>query len=545
MATSVIQAPPTLAGLESRVFPLDFTPTIPQLLARAVERFGSRVLIASLDEHATFADVDARSRDLAKRLLADGVGKGTRVGLMFPQGSDWVVAFLAVARIGAFAMPFSTFYKPAELARGLRMSDTEVLLMPSTMFGKDMVAFVADALPALAGLRTTPIFVPDAPFLRSVMFLGSTPDRPWATEYVRTADSPVSDELLAAVEAEVTPADLLVTLFTSGTTAAPKGVVHTHGALVRHSANLVSLTHLSPDDNVFAGMPFFWVGGMTTTLLPAMHVGGKVLTQGRFDSGEALVILEKHAATRLIAWPTLRQRLQADPDYAKYDLSRIGAFPSVDGRRHASLGMTETSGPHTLADAADNRTELPEHLNGSFGPPVPFVEHRIADPVTNETLEPGQVGEICVRGYSVMQGMYKKEREEVFDADGWYHTGDRGYFTEGFLIFEGRSSEMIKSAGSNVSPREVESELESLAGIESAWVFGFPHPDRGETVVAGLLTTGDVDTDEITKVMSERLSSFKVPREIVLLDKDEIPLLATGKANRLAVRDVIAKKTGR
>ena len=544
MVPAVTTAQGEPAPAASRVYPVDFTATIPELWARAVDRFADRVLIASLEEETTFGQIEARSRALAKRLLADGVGKGTRVGVLFPQGSEWVVAFLAAARIGALVMPFSTFYKPAELAKGLRMSDTEVLLIPPTMFGKDMVGFVGEAVPGLGAVTSRPIYTAEVPYLRSVVVLG-TASAPWASSFDEDAASPIGDDLLAAVESEVTPSDLLITLFTSGTTAAPKGVVHSHGGLVRHSANLTDLTMLSEKDNVFAGMPFFWIGGLSTTLLPAIHVGGKVLTQGRFESGEALKTLEKFAATRLIAWPTLRQRLRADPDYDKYDLSTVGAFPSVDGRRHSSLGMTETAGPHTLPRVTENLSPLPEHLYGSFGPPVPFVEHRIADPVTNETLTGEQVGEICVRGYSVMQGMYKREREEVFDADGWYHTGDRGYFKEGFLIFEGRASEMIKSAGSNVSPREVESELESLSEIESAWVFGFPDAERGETVVAGLLTVGDVDLDAVKALMTERLSSYKVPREIVLLSKDDIPLLATGKADRLAVREMVRRQTGR
>lgn len=532
-------------ALEDRAYPLEFTATVPELVKRAAREFGPRTLIAGSQGEATFSEVERRSRALATQLLLRGVGKGSRVGILFPQGPDWIISFVAAARIGALIMPFSTFYKPAEIARALKLSDAETLLIPPTMFGRAMPDYVREGIPALDGAAAGAIFIDDAPYLRSVLVLGGEPTAPWAEGIDLEASTPVTDSVLEAVENEVVPSDLLITLFTSGTTAAPKGVVHSHGSLVRHSKALTDLTMLGIDDVVFAGMPFFWVGGMSTTLLPAFHTGSKVLSQGRFDAKEALDILEGHGATRIIAWPTLRQRLQAEPDFHRYDLSSVRAFPAVDGRRHLSLGMTETSGPHTLAPALENLQPLPEHLYGSFGPPAPFVEHRIADPITGETMPPGEVGEICVRGYSVMQGMYKKEREEVFDRDGWYHTGDRGYFRDGFLIFEGRSSEMIKSAGSNVSPREVESELEAFAAIESAWVFGFEDPERGEIVVAGILTTGAVDPEAIRRTLAKRLSSFKVPREIVILDKEEIPLLATGKADRLAVRGVVAQKRSR
>src|SRR5262249_26341973 len=158
------------------------------------------------------------------------------------------------------------------------------------------------------------------------------------------------------------------------------------------------------------------------------------------------------------------------PSFRRRDLSSVrsgnlfpllpGVPPSDPELRPNSLGMTETAGPHTI-DRMD--ADLPERLRGSFGRPVPGLEHKVVDPETGATLPPGSPGEICVRGYTLMQGLHKQEREDVFDRDGFYHTGDRGYFdAEGVLFFQGRLGELIKTAGANVSPREVEVAIEAF-----------------------------------------------------------------------------------
>jgi acyl-CoA synthetase (AMP-forming)/AMP-acid ligase II len=526
-----------------RVYPIPFTATMPALLDRAAGQFGDRDFVMTLTETHTFAEIDAASRIVARRLAAAGVGKGTRLGMLFPQGADWVITFFAAARIGALVMPFSSFYKPAELGKAMRYGDVSHLVVPEQMFGRPMTDFVAEAAPGVAA-GGDQIRLPGFPFLRSVLVYGEGETPAWAAPiYPAETGAPLVDEvLLEAMQQAVTPADLLVTIYTSGTTSEPKGVVHTHGSYVRHAAHLAKITGLHPEDRVFAGMPFFWVGGLTTTLLPAVCTGSVVLCQERFRSGEALDILEKRGATRIIAWPTLRQRLQTDPTFPQRDLSRVAAFPQTDGVRHGSLGMTETAGPHTYPGPDEVGKLVPPELRGSVGRSVSYVEHRIVDPETNKPLPDGEIGEICVRGYSLMSGIYKQEREKTFDVDGWYHTGDHGYFHDGLIIFDGRASEMIKTGGSNVAPLEVEAEIEALPGVVSAWVFGLPDPERGQKVVAAVLGLADVDADEIKAALASRVSSYKVPREIVSLTAGEVPLLATGKANKRAVLEIVRQR---
>lgn len=533
---------------DGRVPELDFSATVPALIAHAATHFAANDFVVTPGRTYSFEEAAAASKVMAKRLVGEGVGKGTRVGMLFAQTFDWVVTFLAAARIGAFVMPFSSFYKPAELARGLRHGDVQVLIVPGQMFGRSMAGFVAEALPGLDTQTARALRLADAPYLRSVIVTEGAggPVPGWAVSFdpADPGDTSVDDALLEAIEAAVVPADLLVTTYTSGTTSDPKGVVHSQGSQVRHSGQLARLTRLSPQDRVFAGMPFFWVGGLTATMLPAMHSGSAILCQERFDPGEALDLLEQGNATRIIAWPTLRQRLQMHPSFPQRDLSRIAAFPATSEARHNSLGMTETSGPHTFPPASEPAGLPDDAFKGSFGAGLPFVEHRVVDPETGDPLPDGEVGELCVRGYSVMQGFYKHEREDTFDADGWYHTGDRGTFRHGCFFFEGRFSEMIKSAGFNVSPREVENELDRLPNIEGSWVFGLPDADREERVVAGIMTLGEVDIENVKAVLASRLSSYKVPRDIVRFADGEVPLLATGKPDRHAVLQIVRARLG-
>jgi acyl-CoA synthetase (AMP-forming)/AMP-acid ligase II len=479
---------------------------------------------------------------------------------MFPYGTDWVVAWLAIARIGAIGMPFSTSYKPAELRNALRFGDVDTLLVPAVMFGQDHLAYIEAAVPGLADAGLEPLRIPALPFLRHVCVSGPS-DRLWAkglaldfllsatgaTGAAGTEGEHISDEFFEAVEAEVTPSDLMMTIFTSGTTSDPKGVVHTHGSFLRHGANLARFAGVTSESRRLCAMPFFWIGGVGLTLNFALSVGSAILCVEKFEPDAVLDLMEAEGATELAVWPQLGQRMQRYIVETGRDVSTIPAFtprPTTDyGLLHNSLGMTETMGPHSAPGPEADRI-LPEEMRGSFGLLVPCVEHRIADPETNATLDEGDVGEICIRGYSLMNGLYKRERHETFDDDGWYHTGDKGFIRDGYLYFLGRLSEMIKTSGSNVAPREVELLLESFPEVGLAVVVGLPDADRGEVVAAALVPTAGttIDPIETLRRAGDELSNYKVPRRVLVLGEGEMPYLANGKPDRLTVRDLLAER---
>jgi acyl-CoA synthetase (AMP-forming)/AMP-acid ligase II len=528
--------------------PLDFPPTVPNLLRRSAERFAGRDYVITPDRRLTFTDAETHSRRLAKRLLEAGVGKGTRVAMLFPQGADFVITFLAITRVGAIAVPLSTFSRPPELRRAVRHVDVALLLAPPKLTGRDTAELFEEVWPQLRETGEGQLFLEDAPYLRSIWLCGGA-DRAWVTAapvlWDAGAETRVDDALVEAVESEVTPADALVIVTTSGATAEPKAVVHTHGAEVRHGWTMAQLYELTEDDRTFTNMPFFWVGGLTVVVLSHLHVGATVLTVERMDSTEMLDLIEKERATRLLGW-TLFERISADPTFGERDLSSIVEMRPPElidpGTRHNSLGMTETSGPHTAASRAENAVDLPQHLRGSFGPPVPGMRHKIVDPETGNELADGVEGEICVRGATLMDARYKKERAETFDEDGWYHTGDKGFLRDGFLFFTGRLTEMIKTGGANVAPREVELAIESLPGVKAAFVVGLPDVERGQLVGCLVCPEPGVELDpaSLTDQLRDQVASYKVPRKIVVTPYDDAPWLPTGKVSKPRIVELLS-----
>jgi acyl-CoA synthetase (AMP-forming)/AMP-acid ligase II len=514
--------------------------SIPELLAlRRAEPDGE--FLVTDDERLSFADADAASLDLAEALLASGVGKGTRVGILFPNSSQWLIAWLAAARIGALTVPLSTFAPGAELARLLRHTDTQLVLMGRSIAGRDLVERMQDALPGLATSGPA-IALAEAPFLRRVWVWPSC-DRPWSSLWPGATETVVP--LGISAEQEVRPADDLVVVTTSGTTAAPKSVVHTHGSLVRHAYILARHRGVTSSDRIYSPMPFFWVGGLTMVVLQALSTGAAVLTQELFEPGKTLKLLERERATFVSCWAQASRAMADHPDFATRDLSSIRGGTMAEAlppQQRASapdlmpnmLGMTETGGPHTMAEVPD--TPLPPELRGSFGIPLPgVVEHRVVDAASGAELPAGDEGQIEVRGPIVMDRLYKSERHEVFTADGWYATGDRGWFDDaGHLHFTGRENAMIKTAGSNVSPAEVESVLDSMPDVLHSFVVGLPHPVRGEVVAAAVVPCHGTRLSVETIVAHARrnLSTFKVPTVIRLLGEDELPMLPTGKVDR-------------
>ena len=525
--------------------------SIPGLLRiRRAEADGE--FLVTDDERLTFGEADTASLELADALLASGVGKGTRIGILFPNCAQWLISWLAAARIGALTVPLSTFAPGGELARLLRHTDVQVVLMGQSIADRDLVQRMHDALPGLTDSGAV-IATPEAPYLRRI-YIWPGSERAWASPWPRRTESAAS--LTSSAEDEVVPADDLVVVTTSGTTALPKSVVHTHGSLVRHAYILARHRGVTSADRIYSPMPFFWVGGLTMVVLQALSTGAAILAQDVFEAGSTLALLERERATFISCWAQASQAMADHPDFAKRDLSSvrggtmIQALPLDRRPREPDLipnllGMTETGGPHTMVEVPD--TPLPPELRGSFGIPLPgVVQHRIVDPVSGVETPSGHEGEIQVRGQIVMNGIYKEERHEVFGPDGWYATGDRAWFDEaGHLHFTGRASTLIKTAGSNVSPAEVESVLDAMLEVVHSFVVGIPHPVRGQVVAAAVVPAHGAELTAAALMAHARqnLSSFKVPTVVLVLSEDQLPMLPTGKIDRTALVAMLAEST--
>jgi acyl-CoA synthetase (AMP-forming)/AMP-acid ligase II len=517
--------------------------SVPAAMQRRWER-GSDPFVVGIDFRLTFAEADAQSAELAGRLLASGIGKGTRVGLLYPNGAAWAVNWLALARIGALSVPLSTFAPGAELARMIRQTDVHAVLMSAT-FGSELMADRLEAgLPAL-GQGSSDLQLEDAPFLRWVNVEGEQTPR-WS----RTLPPPLRPPLVRAAESEVTPADDLAIINTSGATAMPKSVVHTHGSLVRHAALLAERRGLTNEDRIYSPMPFFWVGGLTMVLLAALVSGATAVVQERFEPGEALDLIERERVTQVSCWPNASRQLADHATFRGRDLGAVRGGTLVEAlppdfrpptadRAPNVLGMTETGGPHTGTD--DPYAVLPEPLRGTMGRSLPGMAHVVVDPDTGAELPVGEQGELLLRGAFLMDRFYKRERHETFTPDGWYATGDLGWFGEDrHLRFAGRRTAMIKTGGSNVAPAEVEAALMELSDVREAFVFGIAAGERGEDVAVVVVPDGPVTFElaAVATALRERLSSYKIPRHLRLVEESDLPRLPTGKVDLASLRDL-------
>ena len=528
--------------------------TLAELVRGLAERHGEREALVQGERRIDFAGLERASAELALGLVAGGAGKGTRIALLMPNGPDCVIAWLAAARIGALVIPLSTFYPARELHWVLRHADVHTLLCRDRYLNHDYLERLEKLAPSLAGSAGPPLYLPELPFLRAVWAWGDG-ERSWTRPgpgglAEQGRETPGVDEaLLRELEDCVSPADPTLIIYTSGSTAEPKGAVHTHGAILRHTRSVNEYLPSGPGDSCFFPAPFFWVGGLQRQI-HTLYGGARTLFLESFDAADAIDLIEREGATHLMVWPHQAKAIREHPRFAGLDLSRLRSAPfdflpqerrpSAPDRVPNIIGMTETFAHHTIEAAG---TELPPEKRGACGRALPGMERRIVEPENGRPAAPGELGELWVRGPTVTQGLYKREREEVFTPDGFYRTGDRGAIdADDYYFFHGRLGDMIKTGGANVSPREVEGVLLSLDEIEQACVVGIEDPEMGQIVVAAAVPAAEPpDEVELRARLRELLSAFKVPRRFLWLASGELPLTDSGKLHPGRVRDLVRR----
>lgn len=488
--------------------------TFPALVRAAAAAYGDDVAVVLEDGETvrvalTYRQLDERSALIARGLLARGIGKGARVGFIHGNGPDFAVMLAAVSRIGAVAVPISTMIRANELVRVLRQSDIQGLVVQRTVLGKDLPQRLLEALPELEEQESGTLRLARVPYLRWIVSDGDDlPACIAGPAFLTDPAGTVPEELLREVEAEVHPTDQMVEIYTSGSMALPKGVRHAHGPVCFRSHTMREMLGYQRGRRVPCMLPMFWVGGLMMYLVPGLEAGALVvctertLSNSRFAMGSVL---------------------------AEEDLAAIRGPKPWWG-----LGMSETLGPYSWGDdfRAPGRPVCAPMDH--FGP---GYEIRIAD-AENRPVAPGQTGEMQVRGYPVASGLHKIERAEHYTPDGYYRTGDMCVVEdrpEGRRIhFVGRGGDMIKVSGSNVSPAEVEMELQSLDGVHAAYVVGLPDRERGALLVAAVIARDGavLDFAAIEAELRRRLSSYKVPRAYVPLRRADVPLLHSNKVAR-------------
>jgi fatty-acyl-CoA synthase len=518
-ALSLIHGPP----LDSEVG--QGAQTIPAYLEEVCTRFGDSEAVVMRTERGrvcwTYAELHRQALLVARALMAGGVDRGTRVGILMANRPEYLSALFGTAYAGGVTVALSTFSTRDELAHLLSVADLQLLLFDGCVLKQDFAAMLAD-IPSPARLVILDSVTdgePTAPgFERWEAFLASGED-----SVVRT---PMPDDTAGI-------------FFSSGTTSLPKGIIHSHRAFCIQWWRWPRVFAMREPVRSWTGNGFFWSGNVSMTIGTALSTGGAVILQPTFDAESALRAIEEEKVTFLSGRPHQWARVQAASNWQTADLSSlkyvtkgnlITEHPSVNTSWTTpnAFGTTETM---TICTAFDADTAA-EVYAGSVGAPLPGNSLKIIDPLTGTVVPRGTRGEMCIKGPTLMQGYLGKRQEDCFDADGFYGTGDGGYVDEaGRFFWEGRLTDVIKTGGANVSPDEVDSAIAAFPGVKRTQTVGVPDNLLGEQVVACIvpLVANHFDDAALQAHLRTRLASYKCPRTILLFEDADFALTANEK----------------
>jgi acyl-CoA synthetase (AMP-forming)/AMP-acid ligase II len=479
-------------------------------------------LLAGASVRWTYAELGDRSRAVARALIAAGVEPGERVGILMGNRPEAVASIFGAAMAGAVAVLLSTFSPPPELQGMLEVADVSVVLTQSCLLGRRF----GDDVRALQ---------PDLPALRQVVVLG---EDSWAAFLDAGAAAGEAD--LDARLAAARPDDPALVMFSSGTTSAPKGMLHTNRAPSQQMWVQAGVFGRHEGTRMWTALPLFWTAGFNTAVGSTLAAGGCWVAQETFDPGDALALMQRERVTEPYSLPHQTAAMAEHPDWLGTDLSSLtcvfgkSAFarhPSVDGDTGwimpVGYGMSETCA-FVFAHRSDASRE---DVRRSMGRLLPGNQLRLLDPETGEPMGVGEVGELAVKGPTLMIGYLGRAAEDCFDRDGYFHTGDRGHVDDrGEVHFDGRQTEMIKTGGANVSPAELEVALRACEPVKLSRIVGVPDPRLDQIVVAciELREGAHADEGDIRAFLRDRVSSYKVPKRVLFFADGEIPMTASG-----------------
>jgi fatty-acyl-CoA synthase len=513
--------------------------TVPGLLDEQAARFAEREALVGGDARYSYAQLREEVRAFAKGLHALGVRKGDHVAILMGNRPEWIIADLAACALGAVMVAVNTWVTARELCYVLAHSDATLLIASDHFLKYDYFAMLAELEPLAAAL----------PKLERIVHVGSRGYKdslPFAEVYA--CGRAVADDVIERAARAVEPRDVCYLLYTSGSTSTPKGVQLQHYALIENMWHIGERMHVTEHDRLWLAVSLFWGLGCENALFNLLTHGGCVVLQEHFEAGEALRLIEAERCTLFYGTPNMAQAMAEHPERPARDLARLRSGGTVGTpeqiRRVVDLGareicniygLTETYGNCAVTDAA----EPLEIRTTSVGRPLPGVDLRIVDD-NGRPLEAGEVGEIRVKRY-VTVGYYKDEDKNraAFDADGYFITGDLGLLDEqGHLYFRGRIKEMIKTAGINVAPVEVEEILMAHPAVKLACVTGVPDARRDEVIAALIVCEAGrtVAEAELLAHCRRALAAYKIPRLVKFVNEADLPLTVTGKLqkNKLA-----------
>ncbi len=529
------------------------------MLAATAAKFPDRTSLIFFGKKISFAELDGLANRFARALTALGVKQGDRVALMLPNVPQMVITYYGTVRTGAVAVPTNPLYLEHELEVQLNDSGATTLValdmfyplikrvMPKSPVKHLLLCNVKDYLPFPLNLLY--------PFKAMI-------DRQWVPVKkkppVHDLETLLRAQSAAPVQDQAQPGDTAIFQYTGGTTGVPKGAVLSHANLIANAVQCRAWLTIKQEgvDVLMAVLPFFHVYGMTTVMNISILIGAGMILVPKFHTKEVLQLTQKYRPTLFPGIQAIYLALADYPKVKNYDLSSVRAaisgagplmhevqerFESLTGARIVEgYGLSEAS-PVTHANPISGRRKV-----GSIGLPWPDTEARIVDVETGAVPQPvGAPGELVVRGPQVMKKYWNKPKEtEHALRGGWLHTGDIAKMNEeGYFFIVDRIKDMIKTVGENVYPREIEEVLFTHPAVAEAVIVGIPGQEfMGEKIKAYIiLKNGQTATaEEIIAFCKERLSKFKVPKEVEF--RKAFPKTLVGKVLRRVLRDEELKK---
>ena len=492
----------------------------------------------------TWSQLRTNVDQVARAFIGAGLEVGDRVAIWAPNCAEWTLVQVAAAKAGVVLVNVNPAYRTHELSYALNQSGSRMVIAATDFKSSDYVAMLEHVRP-------------DSPQVAEVVHLG-TPS--WAALLERGAD--VSAEDLARRAASLDPGDPINIQYTSGTTGFPKGATLSHTNILNNGHFVTELIGLTEADRLCIPVPFYHCFGMVMANLGCItHGSTMVIPAPGFDAGVTLRAVQDERCTGLYGVPTMFIAMQSHPDFASFDLSTLrtgimaGSICPVEVMRRCvdemhmaevsiAYGMTETS----PVSCQTRRDDDLDRRTATIGRAAPHVEIKIVDPVTGETVERGETGEFCTRGYSVMLGYWDDpdKTAEAIDEDGWMHTGDLAVMREdGYCTIVGRIKDMVIRGGENIYPREIEEFLYAHPDIEDVQVIGVPDEKYGEELAAWIkLRAGaePLDAAGVRTYASGRLAHYKIPRYVLLVE--EFPMTVTGKIRKVQMREETAARLG-
>lgn len=556
--------------------------TLAEHFDTVVKKYRERTFILTLEKEYSYIEIQERSDMLARGLLALGIKPREHVALLLGNYPEFIICKLALAKIGAVCVPLNTMLLEYELAFLLEDADV-VLLIYNDIFGKNnYLEIVRRLISGDAAQQPDSRTVSSAslPRLRNVVCFSAdnkTYDDMMSFDALYRLGENISQAELQRVRKDTAyPDDIMDIMYTSGTTSMPKGVMLSHDMLLCDGFASCFTRAMEDGRRFYVPLPLYHIFAFSVGLLAVTFVGGVFITHPYFAPGIALELMEKSRANDILCVPTVMLALINHPDLEKYDLSSL--YAAVSGAASGPLtlwqravdklglqelttgyGMTEVSGASTINSPVGDPIEVqatrvgrvmisncsgvPEYGNYN-------IQYKVIDPDTGEELPPGTEGEWVCRGNIVTRGYYKRPQEnaDLIDKDGWLRTGDLGIIhPDGLLQITGRSKDIYKAFGENVSPQEVEDLISTHPKVNQVHVVGIPDRNMGETGVAFIeLRPGEKSTRrEIIEHCKGKLARFKIPRQVFFISAAELPVTSSGKIKKYKLAEMAIALLGK